>query len=269
MSAEKGRRRLDDVLVARELAPDLRTARGLVMTGQVLVDDRVATKPGTQMRPNAVLRLRRQERSYASRAGAKLARALDVFGIDVKGAVVLDAGASAGGFTDCLLQRGARRVYAVDVGYGQMDGRLMNDPRVVALERTNISGLLPETFGVEPPTLCTVDLSYISLTKAVPILERVLQPGAPLVCLVKPLYEGLAQDDIRDLARLRVVLTDMLRELQRASTRRLAGLTVSPVPGGRGAIEFLVLLDRKEAIDIEAAVDRAMVEAAQVEGLAG
>jgi 23S rRNA (cytidine1920-2'-O)/16S rRNA (cytidine1409-2'-O)-methyltransferase len=256
--------RLDELLVSRALAADLRSAQAAIMTGGVLVADRVVTKPGTRVRIDANVRVRRQANAFASRAGAKLAHALDVFRIDVQNLVVLDAGASAGGFTDCLLQRGARLVYAVDVGFGQMDGRLTNDPRVVVLERTNISDLDASSFERGVPELCTVDLSYLSLRIAVTILAARLPANAPLVCLIKPMYEGLAQDRLTDLDAVEPLLRDLVPALA-DTKRRVRGLTASPVLGGRGALEFLVhLAPGGTELDLGAAIERALAEAASV-----
>ena len=253
--------RLDEMLLARELADSITVARALVMTGKVLVDDVVVTKPGTRVPEHASVRVRGAARDHASRAGQKLEAALARFEIDVTDRVVLDAGASAGGFTDCLLRHGARRVYAVDVGYGQMDGRLAGDDRVVCLERTNISDLRPETFDAAPE-LCTVDLSYLSLRKSVPILSKILAPSVPLVCLVKPPYEGLAQHAEADLQQIARVLEELLPALEAASPRSVAGLIPSPILGGRGAVELLLLLSMDEATPISRAIEQSMKEAA-------
>jgi 23S rRNA (cytidine1920-2'-O)/16S rRNA (cytidine1409-2'-O)-methyltransferase len=259
------RLRLDELLLSRSLLGDLRAAQAAIMTGDVLVDDRVVTKPGTRVRLDANVRLRRGTSEFASRAGAKLARALEAFAIDVEDRVALDAGASAGGFTDCLLSRGARVVYAVDVGYGQMDGRLTNDPRVVAMERTNISDLSADSFRAGPPDLCTADLSYLSLRQAVPILSARIPPHADLVCLIKPMYEGLAQDRLVDLPSVREVLRALVPALGEATPREVAGLIASPVLGGRGSLEFLVHLAAARAgCEIEEAIERALAEAARV-----
>ncbi len=261
LDMKPARPRLDDLMVERGLADDARQARALIMIGDVLVDDVVETKPGRRLGLAAAIRLRREPRRCASRAGAKLEHALDAFGLDVRGRAVLDAGASAGGFTDVLLQRGARRVYAADVGYGQMDGRLANDPRVVNLERTNISDLTPALFGADPPEACTVDLSYLSLRRALPILRAAAPQVTAWICLVKPLFEGLEQELLCDVPALRRVLRGLLPDLQTDSAR-VAGFVVSPVLGGRGALEFLLHLAAGEAIAIEPAIEAALRDAA-------
>jgi 23S rRNA (cytidine1920-2'-O)/16S rRNA (cytidine1409-2'-O)-methyltransferase len=176
--------RLDQLLVARGLFDSREKARRSVMAGQVRVDGRVVDKPGTAVKEDAGLAVEAPP-PFVSRAGLKLAAALDAFGVDPSGWVCLDVGASTGGFTDCLLQRGARRVYALDVGRGQLDWRLRQDPRVVAVEGVNARHLdadeLPERCD-----LVTVDVSFISLLKVVPALVPHLRPGGLLLTLVKP-----------------------------------------------------------------------------------
>ena len=201
------------------------------------------TKVGSLVPVSAEIQVRGRDLRYASRGGYKLERALDVFGIHVEGLTVLDAGASTGGFTDCLLQRGARRVFSVDVGYGQLRGRLAADERVVVRERTNISDLKKSPLE-DAVDLCTMDLSYLSLLKAIPeIFEAV--GDVPMVCLVKPLYEGLAESDKADMAAI--------LDLAGQFFRRLANLgfgctqvIVSPILGGRGATEFLASIRHGE-----------------------
>ncbi len=185
--AERGVR-LDRLLVDRGLVANRERARRLVMAGEVLVGDRPVTKPGTTVSPAAELRLRIPASPYVSRGGEKLAGALDAFGLVVDGCVALDVGASTGGFTDCLLRRGARRVIAVDVGYGQLAWTLRQDPRVVVLERVNARTLDPARLP-ETPTLATVDVSFISLALVLPAVVRGLVPGGTIVALVKPQFE--------------------------------------------------------------------------------
>lgn len=179
--------RLDQLLVERGLFASREQARRAVMAGAVEVDGRRLDKPGTSVAEGAGLAVRERE-PYVSRAGRKLAGALDHFGIDPGGRVCLDVGASTGGFTDCLLQRGALRVYALDVGYGLLDARLRADPRVVVIERVNARHLAPDAIP-EPAGLITVDVSFISLLKVVPALLPHLPPGGDLVPLVKPQFE--------------------------------------------------------------------------------
>ena len=180
--------RLDRLLVERGLAPSRERAQRLVMAGEVLVDEHLASKPGTEVRDDAAIRVRTAPSAYVSRGGEKLAGALDAFGLDVAGRVVLDVGASTGGFTDVCLRRGARRVIAVDVGYGQLAWSLRQDARVTVLERQNARNLRPELLP-ETPDLAVVDVSFISLTLVLPAIASVLTPTAEVVAMVKPQFE--------------------------------------------------------------------------------
>ncbi|MGH2348219.1 MAG: TlyA family RNA methyltransferase, partial [bacterium] len=182
------RRRLDLVLVERVLAPSRTRAQAMIMAGEVLVDGAPVTKAGTPIAPGAAIDVRPRRKAFASRGGVKLNHALDAFDLDVRGNVALDAGASAGGFTDCLLQRGAARVYAVDVGTGQLAWALRSDPRVVSLEQYDIRAM-PPTALEAPVDLATVDVSFISLFKVLPAMIRLVRPGGPIVALVKPQFE--------------------------------------------------------------------------------
>jgi len=180
--------RIDRLLVERGLAPSRERAQRLVMAGEVLVDEHVVSKPGTEVRDDAAIRVRTPPSAYVSRGGEKLAGALDAFGLDVAGRVVVDVGASTGGFTDVCLRRGARRVIAVDVGYGQLAWTLRQDARVTVLERQNARHLTPELVP-EPPDLAVIDVSFISLTLVLPAVASVLAPAAEVVAMVKPQFE--------------------------------------------------------------------------------
>lgn len=236
------KQRIDRLLVERGLAPTREKAQALIMAGQVLVSDRPVTKAGTLIPEDAQILLRAQL-PYVSRGGIKLAHALDTFGLDVQGRVALDAGASTGGFTDCLLQRGARRVYALDVGYGQLDLRLRQDPRVVVMERTNVRHpfALPER--VE---LAAADVSFISLTKVLPSVAQHVVRGGVLLLLVKPQFEAEREEVgkggvIRDPAiHARVLGRVVLWCIEQRF--RLRGLTPSPILGDAGNREFFLLL---------------------------
>ena len=211
--AKPRKRSLAALLAERGIFDSEDEARRWVMAGQVLVDGQRVDKPGMLVPYDVTLRVRGRSR-YASRGGYKLEAALDHFAVAVAGQVALDSGASTGGFTDCLLQRGATLVYAVEVGYGQLLGRLRADPRVRNLERTNLSDLDPIALD-PPPTLITLDHSYLSLTKALPIAENLLAPVGEVLALLKPLFEvdsatarrsGQVDDPMLLLAALRRVL---------------------------------------------------------------
>ena len=186
------RQRADQLLVDRELAPSRTRAQAMIMAGVVFVGQQRVEKPGDALPLDAPLEVRGgADHPYVSRGGVKLAGALDAFGIDPRGVVAVDVGASTGGFTDVLLQRGASRVYAVDVGYGQLHDKLRADPRVVVLERTNARGMTPSSLGLEGPTidLVVVDASFIGLEKLMPAMSCVLRSGGALVALVKPQFQ--------------------------------------------------------------------------------
>jgi len=239
--------RLDWLLVDRGLVSSRERGKALIMAGAVLVDDRVVDKGGTLVRVDAAIRLKGCDIPYVSRGGLKLAHALDHFRIDPAGLVAIDVGASTGGFTDCLLQRGAARVYAVDVGYGQLAWSLRNDPRVVNLEKTNIRHLEPERLG-ESPTLAVIDASFISLAKVLPPTIRLLADEALIIALVKPQFEvGKGEVGkggvVRDERKHREVL-ESVSSLARCMGLEMLGVTESPVTGAKGNREFLMAFRR-------------------------
>lgn len=244
MSRVRGakKKRLDELLVERGFFEDTRVARGPIMAGKVIVSGQREDKPGTPVPLDAEVRVKGQDVPFVGRGGLKLAHALSVFGVDVIGAVVLDAGASTGGFTDCLLQRGAARVYAVDVGFGQLAGKLRADPRVVNLERTNISDIKPGVL-VPAPEMAVVDLSYLSLVKAVPIVARLIDGRGDIIALVKPLFEDARPSAADDPGVHREVLARLVSQFDRKGFGVL-GLTRSPVLGSSGTVEFLIWLSK-------------------------
>lgn len=217
------------------------------MAGLVEVEGRRMDKPGSAVGRDAALTVRGPAEPFVSRGGRKLAAALDAFEVDVRDRVALDVGASTGGFTDCLLQRGARRVYAVDVGYGQLDHRLRQDPRVIVMERVNARHLPPDALP-ERVDLVTVDVSFISLLKVVPALLPHLRPGGLLLPLIKPQFEAGRREVgaggvVRDPELRRAVIEHVLAGLAELGLERL-GCIDSPVAGPAGNIEALALLTR-------------------------
>jgi|YNPBryantNP2012_1023418.scaffolds.fasta_scaffold01714_3 23S rRNA (cytidine1920-2'-O)/16S rRNA (cytidine1409-2'-O)-methyltransferase len=233
------KKRLDELLTERNLAPSRAQAQRLIRAGLVRVQGHVTDKPGTRVAVDAEITLDSRPR-FVSRGGEKLEAALVRFGVDVRGLVVADVGASTGGFTDCLLQHGASRVYAIDVGYGQLDWRLRNDPRVVVMERVNARYLerLPE-----PVELVTIDVSFISLTLILPAAVRWLTDTGHVVALIKPQHEAGRSDVgkggvVRDPLVHRRVLTKVLASAA-DSGLGLQGLIPSPLRGPAGNIEFL------------------------------
>ena len=242
--------RLDRLLLDRGLASSRNEAQALLLAGEVVLEGAGTRtlKAGQLVDPNAALSLVAR-RPYASRAGEKLAAALDRFGIDPAGLVCLDAGASTGGFTDVLLQRGARRVYAVDVGRGQLIERLRNDPRVVSMEGVNLRDLdeLPE-----PVDLATLDLSFISLRLVLPAVRRLLTSDGEAVALVKPQFEAGRGDVprggvVRDPAVRRAVLLRFVTDAEAAGLHPVA-LIRSPMTGHEGNVEFLCHLRRQASV---------------------
>ncbi|RME40192.1 MAG: TlyA family RNA methyltransferase [Deltaproteobacteria bacterium] len=247
-----GKIRLDKLLVDRGLAGSRERARALILSGRVLVADRPVDKAGHAVAPDAPVRVRGEDIPYVSRGGLKLAAGLEAFPVTVSGRIALDVGASTGGFTDCLLQHGAQRVYAVDVGYGQLAWSLRNDERVVNLERTNIRHLEPGT--LEPlPDLAVIDASFISLAKVLPATLRHLRRPADIIALVKPQFEvGRGRVGKGGVVRDEQLRQQALRDVVRVAEElklRVFGHIESPIPGPKGNREFLLYLQRPEEAD--------------------
>jgi 23S rRNA (cytidine1920-2'-O)/16S rRNA (cytidine1409-2'-O)-methyltransferase len=234
--------RLDQLLLDRRLVPSRERARALVIAGQVSVDGRPVTKAGAAVDPRADVALMAPDHPYVGRGGLKLAHALDTFHIAVDGRECLDIGASTGGFTDVMLQRGATRVVALDVGHGQLDWALRNDPRVVVLEHMNARGLTPSVLP-SAVDLVTIDVSFISLARILPVVPPLLRPGADIVTLVKPQFEAgrseVRKGVIRDPAVHERVVDEVIAAGAEVGLTRVAS-TPSPVTGQKGNIEFLI-----------------------------
>jgi len=241
--------RLDKILVDRKLAPSRQRARALIMAGKVVVDENRVEKPGTQVWPDADIRLKGEDIPFVSRGGVKLDRALEVFGIDPQGKRAIDVGASTGGFTDCLIQRGVAEVFAVDVGYGQLAWKLRQDARVVNLERRNIRYLDLQEIG-EPVELIVVDTSFISIQKFLLRLRHMVREDGDIVILIKPQFEvgkGKVEKGgiIRDHeAHKRVV--ERVRHEAREIGLETRGVIESPLKGAKGNKEFFIHLVRRE-----------------------
>jgi 23S rRNA (cytidine1920-2'-O)/16S rRNA (cytidine1409-2'-O)-methyltransferase len=252
------KQRLDTLLVDLGLCSSRQEAQRLIRAGEVLVNQQLIDKPGTEVETAATIQIK-EKSPYVSRGGEKLAKALEEFGMPVEGRICLDGGISTGGFTDCLLQAGAKRVYGIDVGYGQVDWRLRNDERVILKERTNLRYLQPaELYGDLPPPipeqdlegiyadLGVVDVSFISLTKILNALWNLLQPPRELVLLVKPQFEvGRDRVGKKGVVRDPNDHADAIAQvLQAAQTLgwTYKGLTWSPITGPAGNIEYLLWL---------------------------
>jgi len=243
------KQRLDKLMVERGLAPSREKAQALIMAGQVVVGDHAVDKSGHQVPLDAEIRIKGDLLPYVSRGGLKLKKALDQFGIDVNGLVAIDVGASTGGFTDCLLQSGALKVFAVDVGHGQLAWKLQQDLRVVNIEKTNIRYLTLDQLG-EAPDLAVIDASFISLSKVLPPTLALLKPGGRIIALIKPQFEvGKGEVGkggiVRDPAAHQKVIDDVSRMAQKLGLS-VAGVCESPITGADGNREFLIVLDLKE-----------------------
>jgi 23S rRNA (cytidine1920-2'-O)/16S rRNA (cytidine1409-2'-O)-methyltransferase len=239
------RERLDKRLVAQGLAPTRERAQAYIIAGKVRVDGEIVTKAGQAVAPEQAIELIEPDHPYVSRGGLKLAHALDHFAINPNGMVAIDIGASTGGFTDVLLQRGARKVFAIDSGTNQLDWRLRSDARVVVMEQTNARYLEAQALG-EPCDLAVVDVSFISLTLLLLPIAAVLGAQKPIVCLVKPQFEvGKGEVGkggiVRDPA-LRQAAVDKVRTFAREHGFAVGAAIESPIQGTTGNVEYLLLL---------------------------
>ncbi|MCI4624759.1 MAG: TlyA family RNA methyltransferase [Candidatus Magnetoovum sp. WYHC-5] len=236
------KKRLDQLLVELGLAPTRQRAKALIMEGKVLIGTTVYSKAGHMVDDSSEIRLKNPDLPYVSRGGLKLEHALNVFNVDVKGKIAMDVGASTGGFTDCLLQRGALRVYAIDVGYGQLALKLRNDTRVIPIERINIRYIDKEMIK-DKVDIAVVDVSFISLKKVIPSVLTVLE-GGELICLIKPQFESKRED----ISKGGIVKDDAIRQRAVQEVKAffeeialsIIGICESPIKGQKGNIEFLI-----------------------------
>ena len=249
----KTKKRLD-VLLTEHMYVDSRSkAQAVIMAGQVYVNGQKADKPGTAYEETVQIEVRGVTCPYVSRGGLKLEKALRDFGVKPEGYVCSDSGASTGGFTDCLLQQGAKKVFAIDVGYGQLDWKIRSDERVVVMERTNIRYVTPEDLG-EPLDLSVIDVSFISLKIVLPAIKALLKPTGQVLCLIKPQFEaGKEKVGKKGVVREPEIHKEVLDGFVETVTVlgfTILGLTFSPVKGPEGNIEFLghLTLDDKPGI---------------------
>ena len=249
----KIKKRLDVLLVEQGYADSRTKAQAIIMSGQVYVNGQKADKPGVSYEETVELEVRGAVCPYVSRGGLKLEKALRDFGVKPVDYVCSDSGASTGGFTDCLLQQGAKKVFAIDVGYGQLDWKIRSDERVVVMERTNIRYVTPEQLG-EPLDLSVIDVSFISLKIVLPTIRTLLKPTGQVLCLIKPQFEAGKEKVgkkgvVREPATHKEVL-DSFVALASQLDFKILGLTFSPVKGPEGNIEFLghLSLDDVEGI---------------------
>ncbi|MCR4590778.1 MAG: TlyA family RNA methyltransferase [Lachnospiraceae bacterium] len=246
----KDKKRLDILLVEKGIAPSREKARGYIMTGDIFVEGQREDKAGSLFPENVYIEYRGQKLRYVSRGGLKLEKAVRVFNIDLNGLVCLDIGASTGGFTDCMLQNGAKKVYSIDVGYGQFDWGLRNDERVVCMEKTNFRYTKPEDIG-ENADFASCDVSFISLSKILPAAYDILKDGGEMVCLIKPQFEA-GKDKVgkkgvvRDLKTHQEVITNVF-DFTLKTGFVIKGLDFSPIKGPEGNIEYLMYLTKGPA----------------------
>lgn len=244
------KKRIDVLLFERGLAPSREKARTLIMAGSVYVNNQKFDKPGDTVSDDAEIEVRGSTLKYVSRGGLKLEKAMQLFPIDLNGKICMDIGASTGGFTDCMLQNGAQRVYSVDVGYGQLAWQLRQDPRVVNLERTNARYLTREQVP-EEIDFFSVDVSFISLRIILPAVRPLLMDGGQAVCLIKPQFEaGREKVGKKGVVRDRAVHEEVVETICRFALENgysVLGLTFSPVKGPEGNIEYLAYLEKSDA----------------------
>ena len=251
----KIKKRLDVLLVEQGYAETRTKAQAIIMSGMVYVEGQKADKPGVSYEEHVSIEVRGAACPYVSRGGLKLEKALRNFGVDPTGYVCSDSGASTGGFTDCLLQQGAKKVFAIDVGYGQLDWKIRSDPRVVVMERTNVRYVTPEQLG-EPLDLSVIDVSFISLRIVLPVIKTFLKSGqGQVLCLIKPQFEAGKEKVgkkgvVREPAVHQEVLDDFVA-LTKEIGFTILGLTFSPVKGPEGNIEFLAHLTLADIPGIE------------------
>lgn len=241
--------RADQLVVDRGLAPSRTRAQAMIMAGTIFVGERRVEKPGDLLPSDAAIEARGEDHPWVSRGGVKLAGALDSFAFDPKGLIAVDVGASTGGFTDVLLHRGAAKVYAVDVGYGQLHDKIRNDPRVVVLERTNARTMTRETLGGTSVDLAVVDASFIGLEKLLPAIAEVVRPGGALIALVKPQFQlkreevgkgGIVRDDA-----LRMRASEEVADAARAAGFEIRGDAECAIAGPGGNRERFLFAGRR------------------------
>jgi 23S rRNA (cytidine1920-2'-O)/16S rRNA (cytidine1409-2'-O)-methyltransferase len=251
--------RLDVLLVERGLADSREKAKTVIMSGDVYVNGQKEDKAGTTFDPEKVkIEVRGEKLKYVSRGGLKLEKAFDCFKLDLNGLTCMDIGASTGGFTDCMLKNGAKKVYAIDVGHGQLAWSLRNDERVVCMEKTNFRYLKPEDLP-EAPDFASCDVSFISLTKILEPAFNILKPMGRMVVLIKPQFEaGREEVGKKGVVRDRKVHEEVVKKIisfSKDTGFKILGLDYSPVKGPEGNIEYLLYLEKNEGADFEADIE--------------
>ena len=255
--------RLDVLLVKRNLAASREKAKAIIMSGNVYVDNQKEDKPGTTFPEESKIEVRGHTLPYVSRGGLKLEKAMKEFQASVEGKVCTDVGSSTGGFTDCMLQNGAVKVYSVDVGHGQLAWKLRNDDRVVCMEKTNIRYVTPDDID-DVIEFASIDVSFISLTKVLPAVRELLTQDGEIVCLIKPQFEAGREKVgkkgvVRELST-HVEVVEMIVDYARANGFRTLHLSYSPIMGPEGNIEYLLHITKDENRDNEEFDIKALVE---------
>ena len=256
------KQRLDLLMMERNMAPSREKAKALIMAGVVFVDGQREDKAGTMIPDTAEIIVKDNSLKYVSRGGLKLEKSINEFNVDVNGKVCMDVGSSTGGFTDCMLQNGAVKVYAIDVGRGQLDWKLRNDERVVSMEKTNIRYVLPEHLD-DVPEFSSIDVSFISLSKVLPVVHTLLADGGHVVALVKPQFEaGREQVGKKGIVREPKIHLEVIHKVIGFAVENgffVENLTFSPVRGMEGNIEYLIYLrkaDEGEELSVDEVLNR-------------
>ena len=259
------KKRLDCILFERGLCESREKAKAIIMSGNVYVENQKADKPGTSYEETANIEVRSAALAYVSRGGLKLEKAIKEFKIDLNGLVAMDIGASTGGFTDCMLQNGAKKVYAVDVGYGQLAWKLRNDDRVVNLEKTNIR-YLDKDLITDQLDFFSVDVSFISLCKVLDVAKDFLEEGGRAVCLIKPQFEAgrekVGKNGVVRDAKVHKEVIDKVCNYVKENGFNILGLDYSPIKGPKGNIEYLIYLRKsgeedKSSLNIDEVIKNA------------
>ncbi|MCG8684590.1 MAG: TlyA family RNA methyltransferase [Desulfobacterales bacterium] len=250
MAKGKGvKKRLDLVLVEKGLIRSRDRAKAIIMAGNVLVNDIRVDKPGTQIKSDAVIKVKEEDHPYVSRGGLKLEKALDYFPVSVQDAVCMDVGASTGGFTDCLLKNGAKKVFSVDVGYGQLDWSLRSDDRVVVIERTNIRHLEYEVVN-QSMDMVVADTSFISLKTVIPSAEKFMRNGTQILALIKPQFEAgrehVGKGGVVKDPEVRKQVVNDISAFFNERGYKVNGTVTSPILGPKGNEEYIIFLDFKK-----------------------
>ena len=261
--------RLDILLIEKKLFESRARAKAMIMEGKILVNGQKIDKAGTLVAIDSEIRILGEELPFVSRGGLKLQKALDVFGINLVGKIAADVGASTGGFTDCMLQRGAKMIYAIDVGYGQLAWKLRSDSRVVNMERTNIRNVTAKDFYYGLPDFISIDVAFISLEKVLPVVYNLLKGSGEVVALIKPQFEaGREHVGKKGVVRDKKIHAAVIEKVLKFATElafEIRGLSFSPVKGPEGNIEYLICLTKNLSVSTDLPEILSIVDSAHEE----